>query len=154
MIGTVRFASSGLVPWRLLLPLAAGSIPAAFLGGAVSLPTHAHRILLGVVLLFAAFRLWWKTGPGVKLRPRPGAAALVAIGAGLGLLSGLTGVGGGIFLSPLLILLRWEEVRRTAGASVAFILVNSLAGLLGHLAAGRTPAGDSGQQIAAGEAAA
>ena len=137
VIGTIRFASSGLVPWRLLLPLAAGSIPAAFLGGAISLPTHAHRILLGVVLLFAAFRLWWRSRPGEKLRPRPGAAALVALGAGLGLLSGLTGVGGGIFLSPLLILLRWEEVRRTAGASVAFILVNSLAGLLGHLAAGR-----------------
>ena len=137
VIGTIRFASNGLVPWRLLLPLVAGSIPAAFLGGAISLPTHAHRILLGIVLLFAAIRMAWRTGTEEELRTRPGGLTLVMIGAGLGLLSGLTGVGGGIFLSPLLILMRWEKVRRTAGASVAFILVNSLSGLLGHFAAGR-----------------
>src|SRR5512132_3778636 len=61
VIGTARFASSKLVPWNLLLPLCVGSIPAAFVGGAISLPTHVHRILLGVVLLFAAGRLWWRS---------------------------------------------------------------------------------------------
>ncbi len=141
-VGTWRFVASGLVPWRLLLPFCAGSIPAAFLGGLTELPTRTHRILLGVVLLFAAARLWWRASRVEALRPPPGPAALAAIGAGLGLLAGLTGIGGGIFLSPLLILLRWEEVRRTAGASVTFILVNSLSGLLGHFAAGRgVPAG-------------
>jgi uncharacterized membrane protein YfcA len=137
VIGTARFASSKLVPWNLLLPLCAGSIPAAFVGGAISLPTHVHRILLGVVLLFAAGRLWWRSREVPALRKPPTAPVLVAVGAVLGLLAGLTGVGGGIFLSPLLILMCWEDVRRTAGASVAFILVNSIAGIAGHLIAGR-----------------
>lgn len=136
-VGTWRFASARLVPWRLLLPFCAGSIPAAFLGGLIELPTRAHRVLLGVVLLFAAARLWWQASRAEPLRSPPAPLALAAIGAGLGLLAGLTGIGGGIFLSPLLILLRWEEVRRTAGASAAFILANSVSGLLGHFAAGR-----------------
>lgn len=138
VVGTVRFASADLVPWRLLIPFCAGSVPAAFLGGAISLPTHVHRILLGVVLLFAGARLWWRSHETPALRPLPPALVLVGLGAALGLLAGLTGVGGGIFLSPLLILMRWEDVRRTAGASVTFILLNSVAGLAGHLAAGRS----------------
>jgi uncharacterized membrane protein YfcA len=72
----------------------------------------------------------------VELRPRPSMAILVAIGIVFGFVAGVTGVGGGIFLSPLLILARWEEPRRTAGASAVFILVNSAAGLAGHLANG------------------
>lgn len=142
IVGTARFASAGLVPWRLLLPFCAGSLPAAFLGGAIQLPTRAHRVLLGLVLLFAALRLWWRSREVPALRPTPPPAVLVALGAALGLLAGLTGVGGGIFLSPLLLLMRWEDVRHTAGASAAFILVNSIAGLAGRFAAGGTvPAG-------------
>lgn len=137
-IGTIRFGRRGLVPLALLGPLCLGSIPAAAIGGFVSLPIPAHRVLLGVVLLFAAVRLWLHEEGRVARRAPPGPAARVGIGAGLGLVSGLTGVGGGIFLSPLLILAGWEETRRTAGASAAFILVNSVAGLAGHLAAGRT----------------
>jgi uncharacterized membrane protein YfcA len=137
VVGTARFASAGLVPWRLLLPFCAGSVPAAFVGGAVSLPTHVHRLLLGIVLLFAAGRLWWRSRETPELRAAPSALVLVALGAALGLLAGLTGVGGGIFLSPLLILMRWQDVRKTAGASVAFILVNSIAGIAGHFVAGR-----------------
>lgn len=136
-VGTARFAAARLVPWRLLAAFCAGSIPAAFLGGMIELPTRVHRILLGLVLLFAAGRLWWRASRPVELRRPPAAVALIAIGAGLGLLAGLTGVGGGIFLSPLLILLRWQDVRRTAGASVTFILLNSIAGLAGHFVAGR-----------------
>jgi uncharacterized membrane protein YfcA len=135
-IGTWRFARRGLVPWGLLLPLCLGSVPAAALGGFVSLPVTAHRVLLGFVLLFAAVRLWMHDEARAR-HAMPAPAARFAIGVVLGLLSGLTGVGGGIFLSPLLILTGWEETRRTAGASAAFILVNSIAGLGGHLAAGR-----------------
>ncbi len=142
VVGTWRFVSSRLVPWRLLVPLCLGSIPAAFLGGSVELPTRAHRVLLGIVLLLAAARLYWRAARVQELKPPPHPIALASIGAGLGLIAGLTGIGGGIFLSPLLILLRWEEVRRTAGASVTFILANSVSGLLGHFAAGRgVPAG-------------
>jgi len=136
-IGTIRFGARGLVPWRLLAPLCMGSIPAAALGGYISLPMGIHRTLLGVVLLFAAARLWMHDERLVAPRQPPAAFARFFIGAALGLVSGLTGVGGGIFLSPLLILTGWEETRRTAGASAAFILANSVAGLAGHLAAGR-----------------
>ncbi len=132
-LGTFRFATASLVPWRLLLPICAGSVPAAYVGGMIQLPTTSHRVLLGAVLLFAAVRLAMRQTSG-DLRPRPSTLALVAIGVLFGFLAGVTGVGGGIFLSPLLILARWEEPRRTAGASAVFILVNSAAGLAGHLA--------------------
>ncbi len=135
-IGTVRFGLRGLVPWRLLLPLCVGSIPAAAVGGYISLPAGTHRLLLGLVLLFAAARLWMHGDGHAARRDPPSPGVRVLIGGALGLLSGLTGVGGGIFLSPLLILAGWEETRRTAGASAAFILVNSISGLAGHLAAG------------------
>ena len=136
LVGTVRFASASLVPWRRLGPLCAASIPAAFLGGYLELPLRAHRILLGAILIIAAFRLWLPMRDRSR-RAWPSSAWLAGIGASLGILAGLTGVGGGIFLSPLLILSGWEEPRRTAGASATFILVNSVAGLLGHLQAPR-----------------
>lgn len=132
-VGTWRFAAARLVPWRLLGPLLAGSVPAAFAGGLLQLEARSHRVLLGVVLLFAAARLVW---PGESRDGRhspPAPPWLALMGAAIGLVAGLTGVGGGIFLSPLLILSGWEEVRPTAGASVTFILANSVAGLLGHL---------------------
>jgi hypothetical protein len=133
--GTLRFAAARLVPWKLLVPLCAGSVPAAYAGGLIQLPTRSHRILLGAVLLVAAARLAMKAR-SADLRPPPALAWLVAIGLVFGFVAGLTGVGGGIFLSPLLILARWEEPRRTAGASAVFILVNSAAALAGHLAGG------------------
>lgn len=135
-VGSIRYARAGHFSWGLFWPFAALSIPAAYLGGRQQLPITAYKILLGAVLLFAAWRMAF---PGIKsqteqpaLRPLHPALAL-AIGAGLGFLSGLTGVGGGIFLSPVLLLLGWATVRQTAGVSVVFILVNSAAGLLGHL---------------------
>lgn len=134
-LGTLRFAAAALVPWRLLVPICAGSIPAAYVGGLVTLPTQSHRLLIGAVLLFAAVRLAIRQREHA-LRPRPAALSLAAIGVFFGFLAGVTGVGGGIFLSPLLILARWEDPRRTAGASAVFILVNSAAGLAGHLAGG------------------
>jgi uncharacterized protein len=133
--GTLRFAAARLVPWRLLVPLCAGSVPAAYAGGLIQLPSRSHRILLGAVLLVAAARLAMKAR-SADLHPPPARTGLVAIGLVFGFVAGLTGVGGGIFLSPLLILARWEEPRRTAGASAVFILVNSAAGLAGHLAGG------------------
>ena len=138
LIATVRFYRAGYFSWRVLLPFALGSVPFAFLGGALTLPGSVYQKLVGVALLFAAFRLWMhaaaRADAGAKPAPLP---AAVALGAGIGLLSGMTGVGGGIFLSPVLLLAGWAETRQASGVAAAFILVNSVAGLAGHVASVR-----------------
>ncbi len=136
IVGTVRFTRARAVPWHLLRPLCLGSIPASFLGGSIELPSRLYLSILGAVLLFAAGRLWL-TKKSNSVRPVPASGWLVAIGATLGFVSGLTGIGGGIFLSPILILSGWEEPRRTGGAAVIFILVNSILGFLGHISSAR-----------------
>ena len=134
-VGTIRFARAGCFSWRVFWPFAVLSVPLAFLGGAMKLPIHAYKMILACVLLFAAWRLGVKQSISPHAEPKPVLLPLALFfGAVIGLLSGLTGVGGGIFLSPLLLFLGWADVRRTAGVSVAFILVNSASGLLGHLA--------------------
>ncbi len=136
---TVRFARAGLVPWATLAPFLLGSVPLAFVGGAVRLPASIYGPLVGVVLLLAAARLFAAAGSSTVaearhlLRPLP-AVAGAAVGAILGLLSGLTGTGGGIFLTPVLLFARWAETRAAAGASSVFILANSVAGLAGNVA--------------------
>jgi uncharacterized membrane protein YfcA len=134
-IGTVRFARAGHFAWGVFWPFAVTSVPLAFVGGAVRLPYPYYRTIVGAALLFAAVRLVYSaTRKGdAPTKPVPLLAALIA-GGGIGLLSGLTGVGGGIFLSPLLLLANWAPVRQTAAVSAAFILVNSIAGLAGNLA--------------------
>jgi len=134
-VGTIRYARAGHFAWNVFWPFAALSIPCAFIGGHMTLPEQVYKIILGLVLLFAAWRLAFKQSAHAPVEQKP-IPLLPALGMGgaLGLLSGMTGVGGGIFLSPLLLLLGWADVRKTAGVSVAFILVNSASGLLGHLA--------------------
>jgi uncharacterized membrane protein YfcA len=138
LVTTTQFARAGHFSWRVFWPFALGSIPFAFLGGALGLPADVYKLVLGAVLVFAAYRLLRgarapETVPPGDV-PRPVA---IVCGAGLGFLSGLTGVGGGIFLSPLMLLMRWADVKRTAAVSAAFILVNSISGLLGHVASVR-----------------
>ena len=137
-IGTIQFARAGHFAWNIFWPFAITSIPLAFVGGALRLPYHYYKAVVGAVLLFAAIRLIQsaKKGGDVESKPLPVLPALIA-GGGIGLLAGLTGVGGGIFLSPLLLLANWATVRQTAAVSVAFILVNSIAGLAGNLASVR-----------------
>jgi hypothetical protein len=131
-IATVQFRRAGAFSWRLFWPFAAASAPCAFLGGTLP-PAGFYGPVVGLVLLFAAHRMLRSARAApASLRSIPLSLALL-LGAGIGLLSGLTGVGGGIFLSPLLLILSWAEPRQAAGVSAAFILVNSLAGLLGHL---------------------
>ena len=133
VVATVRFTRAGLFTWSLFWPFAATSIPAAFVGGAMTIPTRWYHVLVVIVLLYAAvwmFRSALKP-LGTATRPPPLWIALIA-GLALGFLSGLTGVGGGIFLSPLLLYMGWAETRATSGVAAPFILVNSIAGLLGH----------------------
>lgn len=131
-IVVVRFARAGHLPWRSLLPLVVGSIPAAFLGGTIDLPGELYRPLVAVVLLAGAWRLATASAAaddggrrGVPVMPG------VLAGAAIGLLAGLTGTGGGIFLTPVLVLAAWSGTRDAAGLSGAFIGLNSLAGLAG-----------------------
>lgn len=139
-IATVRFARAGCFEWRLFWPFAAASIPLAFVGGALTLPTTVYKQIVGLTLLYAAFRLFRFTrakredaAEATTNARTPPLVPAVLLGGLIGLLSGLTGVGGGIFLSPLLLLMKWADTRRTAGVSAAFILVNSVAGLSGNL---------------------
>ena len=131
-IATVQFWRAGHFSWGLFWPFAAASIPFAFLGGMIKLPTGVYTILLGAVLLFAAFRLAWSFTQEVPEVRRPNVWLALAIGAGIGLLSGLVGVGGGIFLTPVLLLMNWSETKTAAGVSALFIFVNSAAGLAGN----------------------
>lgn len=134
-IVVVRFGRAGQLPWRQLLPLAAGSVPMAFVGGSIELPAEVYRSLVAFVLLAAAWRLATAGATEQPGRGVPVVAGVVA-GAGIGLLAGLTGTGGGIFLTPLLVLAGWTRAREAAGLSGAFILVNSLSGLAGVGAGG------------------
>lgn len=132
-IGTIQFARAGHFRWNLFWPFAITSIPAAFFGGRVALSDANYRVVVGVVLLLSALRfLWTLRSPEAKPLTPSKTIALTA-GAMLGFLAGLTGVGGGIFLSPLLLLFGWADLRTTAATSAAFILVNSIAGLAGQM---------------------
>ncbi len=130
-IATWKFHRAGYFGWRLFWPFAVVSIPLAYVGGAITLPGQAFKILVGVVLLYAAWQLWRSGRAGDEMRPlrEPPLAWAMAIGAAMGLLAGLTGVGGGIFLSPLLLMLGWAGTKQTSAVAAPFILVNSIAGL-------------------------
>jgi uncharacterized membrane protein YfcA len=135
-IATFKFYRAGHFRWRLFWPFAIVSIPMAFAGGAITLPGHAYKVLVGVVLLYAGWQLWRSAKAGDEIRqPRdPPLGLAMGIGAGMGLLAGLTGVGGGIFLSPLLLMLGWASTKQTSAVAAPFILVNSLAGLAAGVA--------------------
>lgn len=145
----VRLWRAGFFNARLFWPFALGSIPLAFLGGAIQLHERAYQYLVAVALLVAAWRLLLASHePPIREALRLGVA--LPVGGGLGFVSGLTGVGGGIFLSPLLLFLRWANMRTTAAISAAFILVNSVAGLAGLLSAGvKLPGGLPWMMLAA-----
>ena len=139
-LGTYRLHRAGLVNWTALARLSAASIPLAFIGGTIHLPGDWYRILVGVVLLGAAVRLFIDPREARPAKPAvtpPWIPALIT-GGGIGILSGLTGVGGGIFLSPFLVLFGWAGARQTSGITAPFILVNSIAGLAGNIVSMRS----------------
>jgi uncharacterized membrane protein YfcA len=133
-IGSWQFWRAGHFSWRLFWPFALLSAPFAFLGGYLNLPTHAFKVLVGIVLLFSAVRFMLR--PPTELEPQvPSKPLSFGIGAGLGLLSGFTGTGGGIFLTPLVIFMQWARTKTAAAISALFILLNSASGLLGNISA-------------------
>ncbi len=133
-IGSFQFWRAGYFSWKLFWPFAITSVPAAYLGGYLQLPGAILKTLIGLVLLFSAFRLIFRKHDPPETKP-PGPPTAVGVGAGLGFLSGLTGTGGGIFLTPLLLFLKWAHIRQAAAVSALFILVNSISGLVGYLTA-------------------
>ena len=134
-LGSIRYARAGLFRWRTLWPFLAGGFPAAFVGGAIHVPPEIYRPIMGAVLLFSAARMLWSR----ELRAErewhdPPIWLAILAGAGLGLLAGLTGTGGGFFLSPLLLFLAWSAPKPASGVVAVFILSNSASGLAGNLA--------------------
>lgn len=136
VIGSWQWWRAGHFRWALFWPFAVLSVPAAFFFGGIQIPAPVLKPLLGVVLVFSSVRLLLRKRDPVFTNPPPKSTAL-ASGALIGVLSGLTGTGGGIFLTPLLLFKKWAKAKEAAATSALFILVNSLAGLTGHLGAGR-----------------
>lgn len=133
IIGTIRFARAGCLPWRLLWPFAVASVPAAYIGGMLTLPSLLFKQAIGLMLFLAATKLIIQpvTDASETTSPPPLCLSL-PVGAGIGLLAGLTGTGGGVLLTPILLFMRWAKTREAAGVSVAFILLNSISGLVGQ----------------------
>ena len=130
-----RYARAGLFRWRVLWPFLLGAAPFALFGGSLQVPGEIYRPLVGAVLWISAARLLWPKEIRAVTDPHdPPIALAIPIGAGIGLLSGLTGTGGGIFLSPILLFLGWSNPKVASGVAAVFILCNSAAGLSGNFA--------------------
>ena len=133
-IATWQFYRAGHFSWSLFWPFAALAVPCAFIGGQLNLPTQLFKVLLGLVLLYSAMRFFVQSKQSTHIHEPPRTQALLA-GAGIGFLSGLTGTGGGIFLTPLLLLMGWADAKRAAAVSALFVLLNSVSGLAGNISA-------------------
>ena len=133
----LTFWRAGHGSFQLLWPFIVGSVPAALIGGWLPVSARTYGWLLAAALLVAGIRLCLPAFQRAEPLKRPRLSIAVFAGVGVGLLSGVVGVGGGIFLSPLMMLLRWADAKQTAAASAGFIVVNSTAGLIGRFVAGR-----------------
>lgn len=132
----IQFYRGGHFKWKIFLPLAIASIPFAFLGGLLTVDSAIYKKILGILLLIPIGRfLFFPNIPVSELKKSKTILSLI-IGAGIGFLSGLIGIGGGIILSPILLLLKWTDQKQTAAISALFIFVNSLSGLAGQLTKG------------------
>ena len=139
---TLNIAVSAYASWRyirnkffdkkLFFVLSAGAIPAAFIGGHINLPSEIYKPIVGVLLILSGLRfIFLAAAHDREIRPVNYLLAIV-MGSSIGFLAGITGTGGGIFLSPLIIWLGWNHVKQASGTVAAFIFVNSVAGLLGN----------------------
>lgn len=138
--GTIRFQSRGLIDWKRIWPILILSVPAAWLGGRLVLEKDSFMLLLGLSLAVAGILLLVeplikRAGSGDSRDRRWTGHRFFAptVGTGIGFLSGMVGIGGGIFLAPILLLTRWADSRRIAATASVFILVNSISGLGGQL---------------------
>ncbi len=128
----ILFYRGGHFKWKLFLPFALASIPFSFLGGTIALDAHIYKKVLGVLLLFPVLRFFIYPNTADKDLKDSNWPISLLVGAIIGFLSGLIGIGGGILLSPVLLLLSWTNQKQTAAISALFIFVNSVAGLAGQ----------------------
>jgi uncharacterized membrane protein YfcA len=132
-VAAFRYLRAGRFDWQVFWPFAVAAVPAAFLTGGVDLPESTYRSLLAAALGAAALRyLFWPQTDAVKPSKPPRKEVAFVTGAALGALAGLTGIGGGVYLSPLLVFAGWSDPQRATGIAACFIVVNSLAGLAGR----------------------
>lgn len=133
--GTIVFIRNGQVAWKKISPIVLVSVPLAYIGASLPISHSAFFILLGSSLVMAAVLLWVKTQSttqdGTNSYAHPAVNSI--LGGAIGFLSGMVGIGGGIFLSPVLNILNWDSAQRIAATASVFILVNSLAGIAGQL---------------------
>jgi len=122
--------------WKLFLPFAIGSVPMAYLGGLRTLHDDIYKKILGILLLIPIIRFLFFANIKVEEIKRPNFYLSLLIGAAIGFFSGLIGIGGGIILSPVLLLLKWANMKQTAAISALFIFVNSLSGFIAQLQKG------------------
>ena len=139
-VGAVRYLRAGRFDWEVFWPFAVTAIPAAFLAGRIDIPEHIYRPLLATALGAAALRyLVWPQIDAIKPNRPPRKIVALPTGAALGALAGLTGIGGGVYLSPLLVFAGWADPQRATGIAACFIVVNSLAGLAGRASSLMSP---------------
>jgi uncharacterized protein len=139
IIASFKFYRVGAFSKKIFIPLIITSIPCAYIGGLITLPGYIYKPLIGAVLIYSAIQSFYTSKQqGLVSYSDIKRSYLLMAGAGLGFLSGLSGVGGGIFLSPLLLLIRAEQPKVISGIAAAFILVNSISGLMGAVAKGAT----------------
>ncbi len=133
-VGAFRYLRAGRFDWRVFWPFAAAAVPAAFLAGRIDMPAEVYRPLLAVALAAAALRyLVWPQIDAVKPSRAPAMRVALPAGAALGALAGFSGIGGGVYLSPLLVFAGWADPQRATGIAACFIVVNSIAGLAGRM---------------------
>ena len=122
--------------WRIFFPFAITSVPMAYVGGLINVTDDIYKKILGILLLIPIVRFLFFANIKVEELKKPNIYLSLFIGAAIGFLSGLIGIGGGIILSPILLLLKWTDMKQTAAISALFIFVNSLAGLAGQIRKG------------------
>ncbi|PWS26025.1 hypothetical protein DHW03_18435 [Pedobacter yonginense] len=135
-VSFIQFYRGGHFKWKVFWPFALSSIPLSFVGGTMAIDSNIYKKILGALLLIPVIRFFFFKNTDPKDFRPPNFALSLLIGGIIGLLSGMIGIGGGIILSPILLLLKWTDQKQTAAISAAFIFVNSVAGLGGQLIKG------------------
>ena len=132
----IQYYRGGHFRWRLFWPFAIASVPAAFIGGLIVMDAKLYKTILGILLLFSVVRLGGFKFKDDKIKNEQSLVLSLLIGGAIGILSGMIGIGGGIILSPVILLLHWGNMKQTAAVSALFILVNSISGIAGVITKG------------------